>query len=104
MCEDKFHPAAALDDIADGAVMKVEIEGKAILLCNSGGQIFAVSNRCSHADELLDCGMMRGGWIACPAHGARFDLASGEPLNPPATQPITAFEVRERDGMIEVRV
>ncbi len=104
MSEAQFHSAVALNDIAEGTMVKVEIEGQAILLCNSGTQIFAVSNRCSHADELLDCGVMRNGWIACPAHGARFDLASGEPLNPPASEPIATFEVRARDGMIQVRV
>jgi nitrite reductase/ring-hydroxylating ferredoxin subunit len=47
---------------------------------------------------------MRLGWIACPAHGARFDLATGEALGPPANAPIRTFAVRVSDGMIEVEV
>jgi 3-phenylpropionate/trans-cinnamate dioxygenase ferredoxin component len=47
---------------------------------------------------------MRGGWLSCPVHGARFDLETGEPLNPPATQPIQTFKVRIVDDTIEVAV
>jgi 3-phenylpropionate/trans-cinnamate dioxygenase ferredoxin subunit len=47
---------------------------------------------------------MKYGWISCPVHGARFDLDTGEPLNPPATQPIQTFEVRIIGETIEVAV
>ena len=80
----------------------VEIDGKPIMLCNWNGTIFAVSNICSHAPEKLDCGLMRAGWIACPIHGARFDLATGKAKNPPAKLPIPTYQVRVVDDWIEV--
>lgn len=104
MNETTFHPAAKLDEVPDGTVKAVDINGTPIILCHTNDRIFAVINRCSHADEKLECGRMRKGWIACPVHGARFDLETGDPMNPPATQPITTYEVRVTDGVIEVAV
>ncbi len=98
----EFTRAARLEDLPAGAKQVVEINGKPVLLCNSNGKIFAVSNICSHAEERLDCGRMGNGWIACPIHGARFDLATGKAKNPPAKQPIPVYEVRLTGGWIEV--
>lgn len=91
-------------DLADGAKTLVEIEGRPVLVCKSAGKLYAVSNICSHAEETLECGRMRGGWIACPVHGARFELATGRAMNPPATKPIPVYDVRVQDGWIEVAI
>jgi len=96
--------AAQLADIPDGELKLVELGGREVLLCHSGGEVFAVRNKCSHADEPLACGRMRRGWISCPAHGARFRLDTGAPMNPPATEPIETFAVRIVDGWIEVAI
>lgn len=82
--------------------MAIELDGRSLLLVRSGDTIHAIADRCTHADQELACGMIRNGWIACPAHGARFALASGEPMNPPASQPIATYEVRIQDGQVEV--
>jgi 3-phenylpropionate/trans-cinnamate dioxygenase ferredoxin subunit len=92
------------DEVAEGAPRVVDIEGKPVLLCRTAGHLHAVSNICSHAEEKLECGRIRGGWIACPLHGARFDLATGRAMNPPATRPIPVYEWRITDGWIEVAV
>lgn len=104
MADKTFHPAALLEDLPAGSKKLVEVEGNQVLLCHTADRIFAVRNLCSHAHEPLDCGRMRGGWIACPVHGARFDLATGAPMNPPATTPIDVFEVRVSGDTIEVAV
>lgn len=104
MTDTRYTAAAPLDSLPEGGVAKIEIDGISILLCRSKGQVFAVRNKCSHADEELACGRMRSGWIACPAHGARFRLETGEAMNPPATEPIQTFPVRVVEGMIEVKV
>ena len=102
MSEPAFVAAARIDEVPPGSVKAVAVGGRSVLLCNDEGQIHAVENRCSHAEEPLACGRMRWGWIACPAHGARFDLETGEALNPPATEPIAVFAVRVSGDMIEV--
>lgn len=104
MTEKTYIPVARLEEVPPGKVKLVEAGGKPILLCNTKDRIFAVINKCSHADERLDCGRMKSGWIACPVHGARFNLETGAPMNPPATQPIETFAVRVTGDMVEVEV
>jgi 3-phenylpropionate/trans-cinnamate dioxygenase ferredoxin subunit len=80
------------------------VEGKPLLLCNVNGQLHAIANVCSHNDKPLERGRLGNGWIACPTHGARFDLATGKPLCLPATQPIKTYELRVVEDWIEVLV
>lgn len=104
MSEKTFVAVARLDELPAGAKKLVEANGIEIVLCNTRDRIFAVHNLCSHAHEKLDCGKMKNGWIACPVHGARFDLETGDAMNPPATMPIDTFEVRIVGDTIEVAV
>ncbi len=104
MTETSYIAVASLEDVAPGKAVKVEAGGKSILICNSADQIFAVLNKCSHAEEPLECGRIRNGWISCPTHGARFDLETGEAMNPPAQRPIEIFPVRLVGNMIEIKV
>lgn len=93
---------ARLDELADGTATASMAGNQRVLLVRNADTIHAIADRCSHADADLDCGIVRNGWIACPAHGARFDIETGEPLNPPATLPIRVFPVRVRHGAVEV--
>lgn len=97
-----FIPVAKTADIPPGTTRLVEAHGHTVLLCNDSGTVYAVAPFCSHAHEPLACGRIKYGWIACPAHGARFDLETGEAMNPPATAPIRTFAVRIVEGVIEV--
>jgi 3-phenylpropionate/trans-cinnamate dioxygenase ferredoxin subunit len=69
---------------------------------NCGGELHAIEDRCSHDDGPVALGM----WdeedcsVACPRHGARFDLRSGKALSLPAYLPIRTFPVRVEDGTI----
>jgi len=104
MSEKTFHPAATIDEVPPGQKKLVTVAGVEMLICNTKDRFFAVRNLCSHAHETLDCGRMRAGWISCPVHGARFNLETGEPMNPPATMPIDTYEVRVTGDTIEVAV
>ena len=85
-----------------GTKKAVDVNGVSVLVCNSNERLYAVSNICSHAHEKLECGRLSRGWIGCPVHGARFDLATGRAMNPPAKEPIATFPVRIVDDWIEV--
>lgn len=97
-----YFRAFRLVELPHGAKRAIDLEGNSILICNWGGRIYAVSNTCSHASEKLECGRLGNGWIGCPVHGARFDLATGRAKNPPATRPIAVFDSKIVDGWIEV--
>ncbi|MCJ2177617.1 Rieske (2Fe-2S) protein [Novosphingobium album (ex Hu et al. 2023)] len=104
MSEKVFVAAAKVDEIPAGGKKVVEINGVSVVVVNTKDRIFAVRNLCSHAHETLECGRVRAGWISCPVHGARFDLETGNPMNPPATMPIETYEVRIEGDTIEVAV
>lgn len=104
MTADTFTRAVPTSDVPPGSKKAIALSGKQILVCNANGRLFAVSSICSHANESLECGRMGNGWIACPVHGARFDLATGAAKNPPAKQPIAVYAVRVVDDWIEVAV
>lgn len=99
-----FIAVADLADIPPDTRKVVTVAGRAILIVHHDGRLFAMENRCSHADQALDCGRIRWGWIACPAHGAKFDLASGAALSQPATDPIVTFALRVVADRIEIAV
>lgn len=104
MSEKTFVAVAKVCDIGPGEKKVVDANGVSVILVNAKDRIFAVRNLCSHAYETLECGRVRAGWISCPVHGARFDLETGKPLNPPATMPIDTYEVRIDGDSIEVAV
>jgi 3-phenylpropionate/trans-cinnamate dioxygenase ferredoxin component len=98
----EFTRVARVADVAAGTSVLVTVNGQNILICNSKDKITAITNKCSHADEKLDCGRIRNGWISCPAHGARFSLETGQAMNHPATLPIQTYPVRIVDEWVEV--
>lgn len=104
MSDKRFVAVARVEEVPAGKKKCLELEGHRILLCNSQDTIYAIENQCSHVQEPLEDGRMRGGWIACPVHGARFELATGKPLNPPAYTPIRTYEVRISGDTIEIAV
>jgi len=94
-------PASELDKNKSRAI---DIEGQSVLVCNAGGNFFAVENRCSHQAAELEGGRIRGCFISCPLHGLRFNLKDGEPMGQLTRTPITTYAVRIVDDVIEVAV
>jgi 3-phenylpropionate/trans-cinnamate dioxygenase ferredoxin subunit len=101
---DGYVRVASVAELPEGSKRVFEVGGQAVLVCQSAGRWFAVSNFCSHAREKLECGRMRGASIVCPVHGARFDLASGKATGPPAKDPIATYPIRIVEDWIEVLV
>ena len=93
---------ANLDDLPrSGAMHVVQHDGKEVLLCRSGDEVYAVDNECSHAAARLCEGRVRGDRVFCPLHGAAFDIRTGEALSRPASAPLACFDVEvAEDGRI----
>lgn len=87
-------------EIADGAAKMVYFAGEQVALVRSAGRLYAVANRCSHANASLADGTVTDGALTCPSHGSTFDLATGEPSCGPANRPVATYGVRSRDGGI----
>lgn|SRR5690242_4219486 len=86
---------------AEGAVA-VEVDGTPIALARSRGTVYAVHDLCSHAEVSLAEGEVYDGTIECWLHGSCFDLRTGAPTNPPATQPIPTYRVKVEEGWVYV--
>jgi 3-phenylpropionate/trans-cinnamate dioxygenase ferredoxin subunit len=70
----------------------VQVDATNILLVNDRG-LYAVQGTCSHEYFELDKGFLTDGSITCALHLSRFDLASGEALDPPAELPLATYDV-----------
>jgi len=93
----------AESELRPGQTLRVLVGGKAVALVNDdGGTYHAIGDTCSHAEISLSEGFIEGGQIECWAHGARFDLTSGNALCLPATDPIPVYQVKVVDGDIYI--
>jgi nitrite reductase/ring-hydroxylating ferredoxin subunit len=90
-----FVKVAELDQLPEGSSIGVEVDGLRICLANSDGEIYAIADRCTHADFPMSNGSVHGGaTIECAWHGGRFDMKTGKAIRLPAIRPIRTFEVR----------
>lgn len=96
--------ATVAGELHDGVPKRVVVGDMPVLLVRQGGEIRAVHDRCSHRGCSLAEGEIEGSVVTCGCHGSRFDLRSGAVLRGPATAPQPAFEVRERNGSLELRL
>ena len=87
-----------------GEMRRVERDGVQILLCNVGGDYFAVEDRCSHAETPLSEGCLTGYRVECALHGAVFDVRDGSACELPAFHPIASYPVRRRNGALEIEI
>ena len=92
-----------LRELPEGARRVVEIEGTDVAVFNIGGQLHAIEDVCTHDGGELASGELDGYEIACPRHGARFDVRSGEVKAPPAYEAVATLSVRVANGWVEVR-
>ncbi len=90
----------ALDDLVEGSGTCVEAGGLALAVFRSGEEVYAIENRCSHAEASLCEGDVFGGEVECPLHGAAFDIATGEALTLPATKPVATYRTRVDNGNV----
>jgi nitrite reductase/ring-hydroxylating ferredoxin subunit len=98
-----YHRAAPDSEIGENGVIGVILNGWPVALCRADGKLFAVVDKCTHANSELSGGRVRRGSIMCPLHGARFELASGKCIGAPY-RPLKTFALRVTDGWIEVAV
>ncbi len=94
-----------VDEVADGEMKMAFVDGTdQVLVINIGGEVTAVQGVCSHEYFELDKGFLTNGTLTCALHLSRFDLTSGEPLDPPAEEPLAVYPVVVEDGRIMIEV
>jgi 3-phenylpropionate/trans-cinnamate dioxygenase ferredoxin subunit len=97
-----FERACALADVPDDEAVAVTLGRQDVAVARAGDEVFAVEDICSHAAVALSEGEVEGCTLECFLHGSRFDLRTGKPIGPPATEPVATFPVEVRDGDVYV--
>lgn len=99
-----FQPVAKTTDLTDPGKMLVEVDDRLVALFHVAGQFYALDDVCTHDGGPLAEGELTGCEIACPRHGARFDIRTGAALTMPATKPTVSHEVKVEDGQVFVKL
>ena len=95
-----FVAVAAVDDIAPGKFVKVEVDQRPFIVARVEDRFYAVEDNCSHEDYPLSYGCLDGKRIKCSLHGSRFSLETGQPEDEPADEPIATYRVEVADGRV----
>ncbi len=70
--------AGKTSEIPPGKIVKVEAEGKVILVANVDGNYFAMDDVCTHQGASLSEGTIEGSTLTCPWHGSTWDCKTGK--------------------------
>ena len=93
---------ARLDEIPAETGFRIDVGEERIALFRVGDEIYAIGDRCSHAEASLAEGEVFDHAVECPRHGSEFDLRTGEPTSFPATQPVPVYVVGVIEGDVFV--
>ena len=88
---------AARTDLPERGLVAVHANGEKICVITTGdGGLYALKDRCSHADYPLSDGelMADNKRLECRYHGAKFDVASGRAVALPAIRPVKTYPVK----------
>lgn len=94
--------AALLSDLQAQERIVFDWENNTILLLYLDNKIYAVDNRCTHAEFDLQDSEIENCVITCALHGAKFCLKTGEVLAPPACENLPVYETRIANSTVQV--
>lgn len=100
----EFERVIDVTEIPDPGKTLVEVEGEMVALFHVEGQWYAIDDVCTHDGGPLADGELREYRIACPRHGAKFDIRTGAALTMPAIRPTRSHEVKVEGGGVWVKL
>ena len=100
----EFEFVAKTTDIPENGMKLVEVDDQLVLIIQVEKQYFCIDDVCTHDGGTLCDGTLDGHEIACPRHGAKFDVRNGEATKMPATQPTGTHELKVEGEDIFVKL
>lgn len=91
---------AQVDDIAIGEMMQIPLDEDDLALYRLEDGFYATSDICTHAAQSLSAGTLQGHVVACPKHGGKFDVRTGQAVAFPCVMPVQTYDVEIRDGAV----
>lgn len=95
---------AEIDAFAPGSARRIDIGDHRVAVFRIEDDVYAIGDRCSHAEASLSEGEVDDREVECPLHGAVFDITTGDALSLPASRPVPTYQTRVRDGSIFLRL
>jgi 3-phenylpropionate/trans-cinnamate dioxygenase ferredoxin subunit len=99
-----FIKVANIADIPDPGKQTLEVDDNLVVLFHIDGQFYCIDDVCTHDGGPLGEGQLCDHAIACPRHGAKFDVRTGKALTMPATEATLAHEVKIEGDAVYVRI
>jgi len=99
-----FVKVAKVRDLTDPGKLTLEVQDSVVVLFRVGGCFYCIDDLCTHDGGPLGEGRLDDHAIACPRHGAKFDIRTGKPLAMPATEPTLVHEVKTKGEDVYVRI
>ena len=105
---EEFKVVASADSVEPGKLTAAElnVEGTRLplVLLKKGRSVLALSGVCSHwGGPLAEGKLVDGDCVECPWHASQFSMIDGSVRQGPASVPQPVYEVRVRNGNVEVR-
>jgi len=95
---------ASQEELPPGKAVCVEGGGTRIAVFNVEGTYYALEDTCTHVGGPLSDGECDSESVACPWHGAKFDLRTGEAKSAPASEGVRVFKVVVEGEEIKIEV
>ena len=105
-----------VDEVPEGTLKMAWVDDtQQVVVVHANGVIRAFQGICTHEYFELDKGFLTGGGspmqdgqasgtLTCALHLSRFDLGTGEALDPPAELPLAVYPVVIEDGRVLIEV
>ena len=100
----EFVKVAQVADIPDPGKLVVEVDDRLVVVFHVAGHYYCLDDVCTHDGGPLGEGRLEDHTIACPRHGAKFDIRDGRALTMPATKPTSVHDVKIENDQILVRL
>lgn len=88
-----IYAVADVADVLPGTMLHVDVDGRQLALYNLDGDYYATDDICTHRRARLSDGYLDGRVVQCPLHFGKFDVITGQPLNPPCKIPVGTYPV-----------
>ena len=92
------------DELGAGEVLKVETAGLTLAVFNVDGEFYVTDDHCTHGPGSLSEGFVDGDIIECNFHQGKFNIRTGEVVEPPPMVPVKTYKTLVEDGVVCIEV
>lgn len=100
----EFVQVAKVSDVANAGKLILEVDDRMVVLLHINEQFFCIDDVCTHDGGPLGEGELCGFELACPRHGAKFDVRTGAAITMPATEATVVHEIKIEGDNVFIRI